>query len=912
MVNPAMEQQANGPPLPFPGQHAGGGGRANGHHLTSSTSTAATVTNGGGEQRMVVRNQTVAEVAGDLEGMVHMWDKTRSAVDTTVDQNLRALSYSVAQSRVLGRIVDMDAVIVDGPGDRDGANASRPSRRRGGHRARSTPPLPQSPQEAFARSPSPSPSSSSAAAMAEEAPAAATTARVGFSSRKGGDGGEGLGLEGFDLQAVLESRDIVEVKKHVRSLHHLAAQQQDMLGELNSEGMRAIDLNHKLSLKLLDKSKELEVIKQAYFLVIEADPALPASNGDMATKPAAAGAAVLPVASPALEPVSSGMTPPPLPRPPLTDSAAAARREHTRTYSGVGIAGGGGAGGWGKGAPTAGGEAGGAWSGAHHEGGARRNDGTGNGHGRTRSGSGVSVGSNASSVRAELFPRAEDAAPGQEMVSPRGHGEAQGRPPPPSQRQGPNVAAFFPTQSSPRFEGTTAGAEEGAKVGDGDGGGGAIAPAAGGIMPTSPRMSRLSPGRGLPAPPTVGGGQDIEGSGACGDGFAAEAAVAAASSGGGSVAGSASTTPRKHPLKGQLAAGAQGASAPPMVSAPPKMSAPPTMSAPPANSGPPVMSGPPTGAAGWTMGPGANEGNAGGAFGAHDEGNGVSEDTLQAMMMPVPQPQLHHRPPAAAAHDNRETAASDGAAANDNDVGAPPLGPPPVLPHPGQPVSYRAVKKPPAGGGGAGFGGPRPTAFGGGGVGPFGGGIARPFGGVASSNTSQDGGDSEGEGGVGVGVRGGVDSESAAAAAAAAAATAAGSGAGDWGTTASNTTAGERSGTSYSSVGSFNGSFGSGRGGGGGGGGGSGGGSVDASAAPEVAAQPPPPHAGVVNDFGDGGGGGNGGEGHSGAGAVEGDGGHAAAAGYPGGGESNGVNGGGFSSSPWPAEAETNTFFGGV
>lgn len=53
MVNPGMEQQANGPPLPFPGQQAGGG-RANGHHVSSSTSTAvATVTNGGGERRMV-------------------------------------------------------------------------------------------------------------------------------------------------------------------------------------------------------------------------------------------------------------------------------------------------------------------------------------------------------------------------------------------------------------------------------------------------------------------------------------------------------------------------------------------------------------------------------------------------------------------------------------------------------------------------------------------------------------------------------------------------------------------------------------------------------------------------------------------------------------------------------------------
>ena len=55
MVNPGMEQ-ANGPPLPFPGQQGGGGGgRANGHHVSGPSSTAATVTNGGGEQRMVRR-----------------------------------------------------------------------------------------------------------------------------------------------------------------------------------------------------------------------------------------------------------------------------------------------------------------------------------------------------------------------------------------------------------------------------------------------------------------------------------------------------------------------------------------------------------------------------------------------------------------------------------------------------------------------------------------------------------------------------------------------------------------------------------------------------------------------------------------------------------------------------------------
>lgn len=60
----------------------------------------------------------------------------RSAVDTSVDENLRALSYSVAKSRVLGKIVDMGAEIVDGPGSGapDAANRTRRSRvRRGGH-----------------------------------------------------------------------------------------------------------------------------------------------------------------------------------------------------------------------------------------------------------------------------------------------------------------------------------------------------------------------------------------------------------------------------------------------------------------------------------------------------------------------------------------------------------------------------------------------------------------------------------------------------------------------------------------------------------------------------------------------------------------------------------------------------------
>lgn len=36
-------------------------------------------------------------------------------MDCSVDENLRALSYSVAKGRVLGKIMDMGATIVDDP-----------------------------------------------------------------------------------------------------------------------------------------------------------------------------------------------------------------------------------------------------------------------------------------------------------------------------------------------------------------------------------------------------------------------------------------------------------------------------------------------------------------------------------------------------------------------------------------------------------------------------------------------------------------------------------------------------------------------------------------------------------------------------------------------------------------------------
>lgn len=62
---------------------------------------------------------------------------------------------------------------------------------RRGHRPRSTPP-------SLSRSPSPSRSR-------------------GSSSTAGGT----LAVTGFDLQAALESNDIVQVKEHLRSLHHL-------------------------------------------------------------------------------------------------------------------------------------------------------------------------------------------------------------------------------------------------------------------------------------------------------------------------------------------------------------------------------------------------------------------------------------------------------------------------------------------------------------------------------------------------------------------------------------------------------------------------------------------------------------------------------------------------------------------
>ncbi|CAM9650137.1 unnamed protein product, partial [Hapterophycus canaliculatus] len=201
-------------------------------------------------------NHRLATVAGDLEGIVHAWDKTRGAMDCSVDETLRSVSYSVAKSRVMEKLVGMGAEVVDGAVP----NKTKPSRRpsRGKHRGRSHPPPPAllSPPSPQAQSPSPS-------------------ASLGVPGR-GGGGGDGHGgsldahrvgggdgalgypqplaeVAGFDLRAALESTDIRETRGHVRALYDLAAQQELMLDELNRAGMFAIDLNHRLSLKLLDK-----------------------------------------------------------------------------------------------------------------------------------------------------------------------------------------------------------------------------------------------------------------------------------------------------------------------------------------------------------------------------------------------------------------------------------------------------------------------------------------------------------------------------------------------------------------------------------------------------------------------------------------------------------------------------------
>ncbi|CAM9447717.1 unnamed protein product, partial [Ectocarpus fasciculatus] len=64
---------------------------------------------------------------------------------------------------------------------------------------------------------------------------------------------DGLQVTGFDLRAALKSESISETKGYLRALYDLAAQQELMLDEMAREGMYAIELNDKLSLKLVDK-----------------------------------------------------------------------------------------------------------------------------------------------------------------------------------------------------------------------------------------------------------------------------------------------------------------------------------------------------------------------------------------------------------------------------------------------------------------------------------------------------------------------------------------------------------------------------------------------------------------------------------------------------------------------------------
>lgn len=193
------------------------------------------------------------------------------------------------------------------------------------------------------------------------------------------------------------------------------------------------------------------MLKKAYFLAIETDPAAAcdtSDNNDNSTakitaaatdSPGAGAAESLPGAEPTLEAVSSGMTPPPPPRPPLSDSTTAARREHSRAFSGMGIV-----------APGNGG----AISPRGGVGAASNGGSPGAGGGRTRSGSGASVGSSSGnrSVRAELFPAPGAAGEGKSKkttpeVSPRGTHASNGHamPPPPP----PPPTAFFPTGPPP-------------------------------------------------------------------------------------------------------------------------------------------------------------------------------------------------------------------------------------------------------------------------------------------------------------------------------------------------------------------------------------------------------------------------------------------------------------------------------
>ncbi|CAB1120486.1 unnamed protein product [Ectocarpus sp. CCAP 1310/34] len=496
MVNPAMDQP-NQPPLPFPAP--GGGGHTNGHHASGPSSSA--ITNGDAGLRMGV-NQTVATVAGDLEGLVHAWDKTRGAMDFTVDESLRTVAYSVAENRVHTDLRNRGIEIVDD----SRAKESKSWRHSDGSRTRSTssprrPRKPRSlPPSSLSRSRSPLPSPSPSAARGGGG--------SGFSggeiARHEEEDEDGLQVTGFDLRSALKCESISETRGYLRVLYDLAAQQELMLDEMAREGMYAIELNEKLSLKLADKRKEIAVLKKAYFLAIETDPAATCDTSDdnnngtaeitAATTefPGAGAAESLPGAEPTLEAVSSGMTPPPPPRPPLSDSTTAARREHSRAFSGRGIAA---PGNGGAISPRGGVEA------------ASNGGSPGAGGGRTRSGSGASVGSGSGnrSVRAELFPAPGAAREGKSKkttpeVSPRwgnaNNSHAMPPPPPPT--------AFFPT--GPPVMGARVSElaapptmEAAAGVGDVSSGGAFGGPGQGGGVVEDPLKAMMMP----PAPPQM-------------------------------------------------------------------------------------------------------------------------------------------------------------------------------------------------------------------------------------------------------------------------------------------------------------------------------------------------------------------------------------------------------------------------
>ena len=71
------------------------------------------------------------------------------------------------------------------------------------------------------------------------------------------------------------------------------------------------------------------MLKKTYYLAIEGSSASASASIQDAPIPAPSS---LPT-EPALEAVSTGMTLPPPPRPPRSDSVAAARREHSRAFS---------------------------------------------------------------------------------------------------------------------------------------------------------------------------------------------------------------------------------------------------------------------------------------------------------------------------------------------------------------------------------------------------------------------------------------------------------------------------------------------------------------------------------------------------------------------------------------------------